>query len=79
MKTIHTIAFLLLVAGGLNWLLLGLFNWEIGSLFGGQDALISRIIYIVIGLAAAYELYAHKTRCKSCSVDKGGDTGGIAQ
>jgi len=67
MKTVHMIAFLVLVVGGLNWLALGLFQWELGSLFGGQDALLSRIVYVVVGLAAVYELFAHKTRCKDCS------------
>ena len=50
------IAFLLLVIGGLNWLLLGVFQWEIGALFGGQGESISRIIYVLIGLAAIYEV-----------------------
>ena len=76
MKAVHSIAFLVLVAGGLNWLALGLFGWDIGSLFGGQDALISRAIYIVVGLAAVYELIAHKTRCRECSVGGGESQGG---
>lgn len=67
MKTVHIIAFLLLIVGGLNLLALGLFNWELGDLFGGQDTLTSRILYVVIGLAAVYELITHKVRCKTCS------------
>ena len=46
----------LLVIGGLNWLLVGLLQWDIGSLFGGQDALISRIVYVLVGLAALVSL-----------------------
>ncbi|OHB14703.1 MAG: DUF378 domain-containing protein [Candidatus Zambryskibacteria bacterium RIFOXYC1_FULL_39_10] len=42
----------LLVIGGLNWLLVGLFGWDIGELFGGQTALISRVIYVLVGLSA---------------------------
>jgi len=42
----------LLVIGGLNWLLVGLFGWDIGELFGGQTALISRIVYVLVGLSA---------------------------
>ena len=38
------LAFLLLIVGGLNWLVLALFSLDIGQLFGGQDALISKII-----------------------------------
>lgn len=66
MKAVHCIAFLVLVVGGLNWLALGAFGWELGSLFGGQDALISRAIYVVVGLAAVYELFTHKGGCKAC-------------
>ena len=74
MKALHIISFLVLVVGGINLLALGLFGWELGSLFGGQDALASRVIYIVIGVAAVYELFAHKTRCKDCSVSERGDS-----
>lgn len=42
----------LLVIGGLNWLLVGLLSWDIGDLFGGQSAIISRVIYILVGLSA---------------------------
>ena len=42
----------LLVIGGLNWLLVGLLSWDIGDLFGGQSAIVSRVIYILVGLAA---------------------------
>jgi uncharacterized membrane protein YuzA (DUF378 family) len=45
-----------LVIGGLNWLLVGILKWDIGQLFGGQDAIVSRIIYILVGLAAIVSL-----------------------
>ena len=70
MKGIHIIAFILLIIGGLNWLLFGIWGWEIGQLFGGNTALVSRIIYILIGLAALFELFSHKATCKMC---KGAD------
>ncbi len=53
---LNTLTFILLVVGGLNWLFLGLFNWEIGQIFGGQGAVVSRIIYILVGLSAIYQL-----------------------
>lgn len=65
-KWLHTAAFILLVIGGLNWLLQGLFEREIGSLLGGMDALISRIIYILVGLSAIYEIATHGVHCKEC-------------
>lgn len=66
MKGMHVLAFILLVVGGLNWLLVGLFAWDIGSLFGGQAAMISRIVYVLVGLSAIFELFTHKASCKQC-------------
>ena len=63
---LHMITFLLLVVGGLNWLLVGLLGWDIGMLFGGQMATISRIIYVLVGLSALAEVAMHKSDCKSC-------------
>ena len=62
----HTIAFTLLLIGGVNWLLVGVFGWDIGSIFGGQSAAISRIVYVLVGLSALYEMFTHKNRCKNC-------------
>lgn len=59
----HKITFLLLVIGGLNWLLVGLIGWDVGEIFGGQDAAISKIIYILVGLSAVWELASHKKNC----------------
>lgn len=59
-------AFVLLVIGGLNWLIVGLSGWDIGQLFGGMDAVVSRVIYILVGLAAIYEIFAHKQTCRAC-------------
>jgi len=80
---LHKVAFLVLAVGGLNWLLVGVLGWDIGNLFGGMDALVSRIIYILIGLAALYELFKHKHNCRACMAgksDKGmGDHGGATE
>lgn len=62
MKNVRKLAFVLLIVGGLNWLLVGLFKWDIGELFGGQAAVISRLVYILVGLAAVYKLFVRKGR-----------------
>jgi uncharacterized membrane protein YuzA (DUF378 family) len=67
MKSIHAIAFILLIIGGLNWLLVGIFGWDVGQLFGGQMAIVSRIIYILVGLAAINEIFTHKALCRKCN------------
>ena len=67
---LHTVTFTLLIIGGLNWLLAA-FGWEIGEkLLGGMDTPISRVIYILVGLSALYELASHKKSCKLCG-DRG--------
>lgn len=70
MKSIHYLAFLILIVGGLNWLALGLFGWELGELLGGQEAFASKVLYIIMGLAAVYELLMHKSQCRTCSMIK---------
>lgn len=70
MKGLHTITFLLLVVGGVNWLLVGAIGWDVGNLFGGQEATVSRVIYVLVGLAAIVEIIKHKSACKTC--EKGG-------
>ena len=66
MKTLHIVAFLLVIVGGLNWLAVGLFGWDIGAFLGGQGALIPRIIYIAVGVSAIYLIITHKSTCKGC-------------
>ncbi|OIK12708.1 DUF378 domain-containing protein [Bacillus sp. MUM 13] len=57
MKTLDVIALILLIVGGLNWLLVGLFQFDlVASIFGGQDAALSRVVYIIVGLCAIYSL-----------------------
>lgn len=49
------IAFALVVAGCVNWLLIGLLQYDfVAGIFGYQGSVFSRIIYIVIGAAAVY-------------------------
>jgi hypothetical protein len=70
MKGLHIIAWILVIIGGLNWLLFGIWAWDVGQLFGGMDAAISRIIYVLVGLAALFELFTHKGNCKMCKDNK---------
>ena len=50
-----TLALILSIIGSLNWGLVGLFQFDLVAwIFGGQDAVISRIIYGVIGLAGLW-------------------------
>lgn len=62
----HMVSFVLLIIGGLNWLLFGIFQSDLGDWLGGMDNIVWRIIYILVGLAAIYELFTHKSKCKDC-------------
>jgi len=65
---IDTISLLLVIVGAVNWLLVGIFQFDIVAwLFGGQAALLSRIIYSVIGVAGLWcisLLFRDKERVK---------------
>ena len=70
MKAMHMVAFILLIVGGINWLLVGVFGSDIGEfLFGGMDAPVSRLIYVLVGVAAIYEVATHKKSCRACGTD----------
>ena len=55
MMIMDRIALALAIIGGLNWGLIGLFRLDlVAFLFGGQTALLSRIVYTLVGVAAIW-------------------------
>ena len=49
------IALILLIIGGLNWGLVGIFSFDLVAwLFGGTGALLSRVVYILVALSAVW-------------------------
>lgn len=49
------IALFLLVVGGINWGLVGLFEFDlVAFLFGGQTAVLSRIVYVLVAVSAIW-------------------------
>ncbi len=65
-RGLHMITFLLLVIGGLDWLIIGLFDKDVVMLLGAS---LARIVYILVGLSAVYEVATHAGRCKDCKGD----------
>ena len=50
-----TIALILSIIGSLNWGLVGIFQFDLVAwLFGGQSAVISRIVYALVGLSGLW-------------------------
>ncbi len=57
MKALNVISLILVILGGLNWLSVGLFEYDVVSeLFGGADEVGSKIVYIIVGIAALYAI-----------------------
>lgn len=51
------IALIIIIIGAINWLLIGLFKFDlVAAIFGGQTRAASRVIYIIVGLAAIVTL-----------------------
>lgn len=63
MKYLNCIAMILLIIGGLNWGLVGLFQFNlVTAIFGSLPVLVT-IIYVLVGLAALYGIYMLWTKC----------------
>ena len=68
MKMLKTIAAVLLIVGGLNWGLVGAFNFDlVATLFGAGSAL-ARLVYGLVGLSAVYSIscWFKGGSCSSC-------------
>lgn len=49
------VSLVLVIIGAINWLLIGLFGYDVvGAIFGGQMSVVSRIIYTLVGLAGIW-------------------------
>lgn len=58
MGVVDKIALWLLIIGGLNWGLVGLFEFDLVAAIFGPLSLLSRIVYILVGLSAIWLIYA---------------------
>lgn len=60
MKTLDVLAAILLVIGGLNWFLVGAFDFDLVKFIFGSLPDIQKGIYILVGLAAFYQIFQWK-------------------
>ena len=67
---VHMVAFLLLVVGGLNWGLLGLFKFNLVSAILGGVPVVEMLVYVLVGASAVYLLVTHKGDCRVCGGKK---------
>ena len=55
MRILNRVALILTIIGGINWGLIGLFKFDLVAwIFSGQDSVLSRIIYTLVGLSALW-------------------------
>jgi uncharacterized membrane protein YuzA (DUF378 family) len=71
MKMVHMGAFILAMVGALNWGLVGLggfmgSDWNLVHMILGSVPALENVVYVLVGLSAAYEIATHKSRCKEC-------------
>ncbi len=71
MKNVHMVAWILVIIGGLNWLLVGLggfmgADWNVVSMILGSMPQVESLVYVLVGASAVYEVVTHKNTCKNC-------------
>jgi uncharacterized membrane protein YuzA (DUF378 family) len=55
MKPLNLTTQTLLVIGGLNWGLVGLFRWDLVAALLGADSILSRLVYLLVGVSALWQ------------------------
>lgn len=56
MRVLHAITLALVIIGGINWGLIGLFNYNLVDAIFGTMSLVSRIIYTLVGIAGIWAI-----------------------
>ncbi len=56
MKALSTTALVLIIIGGLNWGLVGLFDYNLVDSLLGEGSALARTVYVLVGLAALYSI-----------------------
>jgi uncharacterized protein len=69
MKLLHTIAYVLVIVGGLNWGLVA-FNFNLVEKLLGSWPSVVMLVYVLVGLSALLEAVTHKNNCKHCDTPK---------
>lgn len=59
-KMVHLIAYVLVIVGGLNWLIVGLFELNLVTMLLGMMPMFERVVYVLVGLAAVYLIFTYR-------------------
>lgn len=56
MKALNLVTLLLVIVGGVNWGLIGAFDFDLVAALFGEGSAISRLVYILVGLSALWQI-----------------------
>jgi len=56
MKVVNLVTLLLVIVGGLNWGLVGLFSFDLVAAIFGSGSALARLVYILVGVSAVWQL-----------------------
>lgn len=65
MKLIYWLSLILVIVGGLNWGLVGLFQFDLVAFLLGQMSMLSRAVYSLVGFAAVIMIFIKAKSCES--------------
>ncbi|MBA4729294.1 MAG: DUF378 domain-containing protein [Thermodesulfobacteriota bacterium] len=60
MRTLDVVVAILLVVGGLNWGLVGLFNFDLVETLFASIPAVQQAVYVLVGLSAVYQIIGLK-------------------
>lgn len=56
MKALNLTTLILVIVGGINWGLVGLFDFDLVATLFGTDSLLSNLVYILVGISALVQI-----------------------
>jgi uncharacterized protein len=66
MKTVHMVAFALVVVGALNWGLMGLADFNLVNTLLGSMPGVEKLVNVLVGASGLYLAATHMQDCKTC-------------
>jgi uncharacterized membrane protein YuzA (DUF378 family) len=67
MKVLHLVGYVLVFAGGLNWALVGLFDFNLVNSLLSSIPVAEKAVYVLVGAATVYIAATHRTYCRYCN------------
>jgi uncharacterized membrane protein YuzA (DUF378 family) len=76
MKTLNLVTLILIIIGAINWLLVGLFDFNLVAAIFGTDSALTNLIYIIVGVSGLYQLVPFAKAIQRGEVDAEADRTG---